>query len=419
MSSPRKSIVSMLSTCLLVGALALPARAAAGVLDSSFGVAGTVTTNMGKGFDAAFAVAVQDDGRIVAAGKASGAGGKFALTRYLDDGTLDASFGGDGKVKTNLSPGGDWVNAIAIQDDGKIVAAGRSSDAGGRFALVRYNANGTLDDSFGGDGKVTTNFTNGDDEAFGVAVRAADDTIVAAGFVDTGSSGKFGLVRYDADGTRDTTFGGDGKVTTDLTNKSDGVYGVALQPADGKVVVAGVASDSFALARYDTDGSLDTTFSANGTARPDFTNGSDYARAVAVQPSDGKIVAVGSANDANFAVARFDPDGMPDATFSGNGQVITSFTNGSDFARAVVVQPDGRIVAAGIADDTKFATARYDVDGSLDDTFSGNGKAVADFTSGIDGAYGVALQPADGKIVAAGIAGGANEKFALARYLAA
>jgi uncharacterized delta-60 repeat protein len=346
-------------------ALAVPAQAEAGVLDPSFGVAGTTTTNLSSGKDAAFAVAVQDDGTIVAAGQSSGAGGKFALIRYLDDGTLDTSFGGDGKVTTNLSSAGDWANAVAIQEDGKIVAAGRASGGGGRFALVRYNPNGTLDSTFGGDGKITTNFTPGDDEAFGVAVRAADDTIVAAGFVDTGSGGKFGLVRYNADGTRDTSFGGDGKVTTDLTNKSDGAYGVAIQPADGKILAAGTAGfDKFALARYNTDGTLD-------------------------------------------------------ATFSGNGKAITNFTNGVDFARGVVVQGDGMIVAAGIADAEKFAVARYEVDGSLDLTFSGNGKAVTEFTPGVDGAYGVALQPADGKIVAAGIAGGANRKFALARYLAA
>ncbi|HEV8564614.1 MAG TPA: delta-60 repeat domain-containing protein [Actinomycetota bacterium] len=378
-------------------------------------------TNIGAGFDAAFGVAVQPaDGKVVAAGRTSGGGGKFALARYNADGTLDTSFGGDGKVTTNFTSGDDWANAVVIQTDGKIVAAGRASGAGGKFALARYNTGGSLDTSFGGDGTVITNFTSGDDLIFGVAIQPADGSIVVAGFVDDGPGSKLGLARYHANGTRDTTFDVDGRVTTDLTNGPDGAYGVAIQPADGKIVAAGTADfQKFALARYNTDGSLDTSFSDNGTARPDFTDGSDYARSVTIQPADGKIVAVGSAGDESFALARYDTDGTPDTTFSGNGKVITGFTPGSDFARSVVVQADGRIVAAGTADLSKFAVARYDLDGSLDLTFSGNGKTVTDFTPGADGAYGVAIQPSDGKIVAAGVAGGNNKKFALARYLAA
>jgi uncharacterized delta-60 repeat protein len=411
----------LLAACLLLGALAPPALAEAGTLDSSFGVAGKVMTNIGAGFDAAFGVAVQPaDGKVVAAGRTSGGGGKFALARYNADGTLDTSFGGDGKVTTNFTSGDDWANAVVIQTDGKIVAAGRASGAGGKFALARYNTGGSLDTSFGGDGTVITNFTSGDDLIFGVAIQPADGSIVVAGFVDDGPGSKLGLARYHANGTRDTTFDVDGRVTTDLTNGPDGAYGVAIQPADGKIVAAGTADfQKFALARYNTDGSLDTSFSDNGTARPDFTDGSDYARSVTIQPADGKIVAVGSAGDESFALARYDTDGTPDTTFSGNGKVITGFTPGSDFARSVVVQADGRIVAAGTADLSKFAVARYDLDGSLDLTFSGNGKTVTDFTPGADGAYGVAIQPSDGKIVAAGVAGGNNKKFALARYLAA
>ena len=378
-------------------------------------------TNFSAGLDSVYGVAIQPaDGKIVAAGRASGAGGEFALARYNDDGTRDSTFDVDGKVTTDFTSGPDWANAVAIQANGKIVAAGKAAGAGGKFALARYNTNGSLDTSFGGDGKVTTNFTSGDDLAFGVAINSVDGTIVVAGFVDDGPGSKFGLARYDADGSRDATFDVDGRVTTDLTAGRDGAYGVAIQPADGKIVAAGTADfQRFALARYNTDGSLDTSFSGNGTARPDFTAGSDYARGVTIQPVDGKIVAAGSAGNSGFAVVRYDTDGTPDATFDGNGKVITGFTPGSDFARSVVVQVDGRIVAAGTADLSKFAVARYDIDGSLDLTFSGNGKTVTDFTSFADGAYGVAIQPSDGKIVVAGIAGGSNKKFALARYLAA
>jgi uncharacterized delta-60 repeat protein len=220
--------------CALVAIPAGSALAAAGDLDTSFGGDGKVTTNFTSGDDTGFAVGIQADGKIVAAGTA--AFREFALARYNADGTLDTTFGGDGKVTTNLTSGADGALSVAIQADGKIVSAGAAGGTGGRFALARYNIDGTLDTGFSSDGKLTTNFTSGPDVAFGVAIQG-DGKIVAAG---TAGFRQFAVARYDADGTLDSTFGGDGKVTTDFTSGDDFGGALVLQ-ADEKAVVAGRA----------------------------------------------------------------------------------------------------------------------------------------------------------------------------------
>jgi uncharacterized delta-60 repeat protein len=164
-------------------------------------------------------------------------------------GQLDPTFRGDGKVTTQITAGRDVASGVALQANGKIVAVGRAARSGGRFAMARYKPNGALDSTFGGDGKVTTDFTTGEDGANGVAIQA-DGKIVAGGSADD----RFALARYRHNGTLDSTFGGHGKVTTEFTAGADFAAGVALQ-ADGKIVAAGGASvfttrARFALARY-------------------------------------------------------------------------------------------------------------------------------------------------------------------------
>ena len=397
------------------------AYAQAGALDTSFGGDGRVTTNLTSGRDYAVGLIIQADGKLVAAGRAGGRGGRFALVRYLADGTLDATFGGDGKVFTNFTARFDGAFDLEIQADGKLVTAGM---AGGysRFALARYNSDGTLDTSFGGDGKVTTNFTAGADFAFGVAIQT-DGKIVAVGRAG-GSGGRVAVARYNVGGTLDTSFSGDGKATTNFTAGEDTVDHVAIQ-SDGRIIVAGTAgyfsnNARFALVRYDTDGTRDATFSGDGKLTTNLTSGFDGAFAVAIQPLDQKIVATGQAG-LNLAVLRYDPDGTLDSTFSGDGKATTSFTRGLDYADDVALAADGKIIVAGAANffgaNPKFAVARYNGDGTLDATFGGgDGKVTTDFTSVWDGAYDVEIQATDGNIVAAG--GASNgRKFALARYL--
>jgi uncharacterized delta-60 repeat protein len=246
------------------------------------------------------------------------------------------------------------------------------------------------------------------------------------GFTDAPDGGDFALARYNADGSLDTTFGTGGKVTTGFGAFSiDVAFGVALQP-NGKIVVAGytAASDvvaDFAVARYNADGSLDTSFGTGGKVTTDF-GGFDLAPAVALQP-DGKIVVAGWTEDiffagADFAVARYNPDGRLDAGFGTGGKVTTSF-GAFGCATGVALQPNGKIVVAGNTTDAvggeDFALARYNANGGLDAGFGTGGKVTTDF-GGDDFANGVALQP-DGKIVVAGATFLTTDyDFAVARY---
>jgi uncharacterized delta-60 repeat protein len=349
-----------------------------GSLDDSFSGNGKVKTNFVGGADRALGVAVQTNGRIVVAGiHGIGANATFALVRYTPDGNLDPSFSGNGKVKTNFTPSIDFANDVSIQADGKIVAAGLAGAAPlahtGSFALTRYRPNGNLDGTFGGDGKVRTNFTDDLDVAFGVALQANGKIVTAGGA--GGINPAFALARHRPNGTLDDSFGGDGKVTTNFSpfGSHDQAHDLAIQ-ADGRIVAVGLAQEPdfvFALARYRPNGSLDTSFGGDGKVRTDFGSPDlDQANDVAIQ-ADGRIVAAGSANGdspprGTFALARYTTDGSLDDSFGAGGKVTTNFTGRFDGASSVALHADGRIVAAGVADDTDvpgadptFAAARY------------------------------------------------------------
>jgi uncharacterized delta-60 repeat protein len=412
----RKHLVALSVASTLVAWFGDVAVAAPGDLDLSFGGDGRVITNLTSGFDIANDVAVQANGKIVAVGRAGGSditGGRFALVRYNDDGTLDSSFGGDGKVTTDFAGADEAANSVAIQADGKIVVAGRAGGDQPKFALARYNADGILDSTFGGaDGKVRTDLTPGDDIALAVLLQGTK--IVAVG---TANGDRFALARYNANGTLDPSFSGNGKVRTNFTPGFDVALGAVLQP-DQKIVAVGTGDfRRFALARYNPNGTLDPTFSGDGKVLTNFTPGDDFALAVTLQ-GDGAIVAAGRAAErgGRFALARYATSGTLDTTFSSDGKVVTNFTVGDDQASGVAIQGDGKIVAAGSARAAMFALARYNTNGTRDASFSGNGKVRTNFTPGFDFANAVTLQ-ADGKIVAAGRCDGKGGRFALARYL--
>src|SRR5437667_2173 len=377
---------------------------------------------------------LQADGKLVAAGVAKTSRSQdFALARYNPNGSLDATFGTGGKVTTDFAGDDDEAFAEGLQADGKIVAVGVAKTSRSRdFALARYNPNGSLDATFGTGGKVTTDFAGNDDAAFG-AVLQSDGKIVAAGGAKTSRSEDFALARYNPNGTLDGTFGTGGKVTTDFNGDDDEAHALVLQP-DGKLVAAGAAklsrSQDFALARYSANGSLDATFGTGGKVTTDFAGNDDAAFALVLQP-DGKLGAAGrgeGSRSQDFALARYNANGRLDATFGTGGKVTTDFAGDDDEAHALVLQPDGKLVAAGAAKPSRsqdFALARYSANGSLDATFGTGGKVTTDFAGNDDAAFALALQQ-DGKLVAAGGANvgrsrtdyrGSGEDFALARYL--
>jgi uncharacterized delta-60 repeat protein len=410
---PVALLARLVAATALSSLVIAPAASAAGELDSTFDGDGRVLTDFGGYSDQAFGMAIQADGRIVAVGPSSDG--------VRDDVANDKPFG------------------VAIQADGKIVAAGLTDDGQGHehFALARYNADGSLDTGFDGDGKLVTDFGAGGEAAIGGVAIQADGRIVAAGrtAVSGGASPHdFALARYNTDGSLDTSFDGDGKAVTDFRASNDFAMGVAIQ-ADGRIVAVGPSSDGvrddFALARYNADGSLDTSFDGDGRVLTDFGGvgdvvsgvANDKADGLAIQ-SDGKIVAAGVADDGqshqDFALARYNMDGSLDTGFDGDGRLVTDFGGGDGASAGVAIQADGTIVAAGhgstTSDPANFELARYNTDGSLDTGFDGDGKLVTDF-GGSDVALDMAIQ-ADRKIAAAGStsAGPTPLNFALARY---
>jgi len=399
-----------------------------GDLDPSFGSGGKVTTDFATGDDDALALALQPDGKVIAVGGAGGAN-DFALARYNTDGSLDTSFGTGGKVTTDFS-GGSGASAVALQPDGRLVVAGDADipGVGLNFALARYNPDGSLDLGFGNGGKVTTDFGTGFNVAYSLALQP-DGKILAGGQADIpGVGANFALARYNPDGSLDLGFGNGGKVTTDFAGSV--VYSLALQ-SDGKILAGGQTGSSVgfpppldaALARYNPDGSLDSGFGSGGKVTTDFGTGFDAAYSLALQP-DGKIVVAGVGGvpgmGIDFALVRYNPDGSLDSGFGNGGKVITDFAGFFDAARALTLQPNGKIVLAGETSisgvGSSFGLVRYNPDGSLDLGFGNGGKVTTDF-AGSGAARALALQ-SDGKIVAAGHAfiDGTGD-FALARYI--
>ena len=401
---------------LIALAAAAAAWGAGGARDPAFSGDGKAVADLSARGDFAAAVAVQTDGKIVVAGSVAfdGPDPKFALVRYNANGTIDPTFGGDGKVRTNFTRGEDAVYGLAVQPDGKIVAAGDAGFRTGnsRFALARYNVNGTLDPTFGSDGKVTTNWTSGNDPVSALVLQPDGKIVVAGGVAHNFRNPKLAVARYETDGDLDPTFGGgDGKVRTDVTARKDYANAVTLQP-DGKIIAGGIGSPRgsravFELVRYNTGGTLDTTFSSDGKRLLDFTRQDDSVQGVVVLPG-GDIVAGGIANfgrfNANFALARYNADGTLDTGFGGDGKVTTNLTAGDDEAWDIVLQPDGKVVAGGDARGRggRFAAARYLSNGSLDPAFGNGGRAFVNFTPRDDFAFGLTAQPADGNLVLAG-----------------
>lgn len=358
---------------------ALARYEAAGSLDATFGGDGRVTTRFARGRQLVNALAIQPDGKIVAVGllRPTGEDARWALARYDSDGSLDTSFSGDGKVIADVTNGDDYLEDVTLQVNGKIVVAGGAGGAGGRFAVARYNENGTPDPTFSGDGKVLTNLNTGFDYATAVAIQE-DTNIIAGGWSGPATSPdyRFAAVRYNANGTLDGTFSGDGKVTTNFTKGNDYAWDMALEP-DGDILLAGAAGGAggrFALARYDITGALDTGFGGDGKVITNLAAGSDVATSVAVL-GDGKVVAGGwsgpvtiapwfgpaASDDFRLAVARYDPTGVLDPTFGVNGTVTTNFTKGSDYAWDMGVQGDGKVILVGRAGGGggRFASVRY------------------------------------------------------------
>jgi uncharacterized delta-60 repeat protein len=385
----RKGALVVPLAITLVWASAMPAAAAPGDLDRTFRHDGTAITNLTPWNENVRDVAIQANEKIVVVGRASSRSGhgSFAVVRYRADGRLDRGFGGDGVVVTDVAKGEDSASAVAIQPNGKIVVVGTATVARrDTITLVRYRRKGALDRTFGEDGIATVDA----DDATGedVAIQP-DGRIVVVGTV-FGTSW-FAVARLDRLGGPDDTFHGDGIATVDVGAERAVTSALALQP-DGKIVVAGASwteagFDGIAVARFLAGGQVDGSFGTGGVATAEFTagtdGGGDWAGGVAIQ-RNGRIVVAGDAGGpaeytSSFGVARFLGDGSLDPSFRGDGTARTNFTKWDDSASDVAILADGKIVAAGVAGFAwgslpTFALARYRVDGTLDPSFGDGGK---------------------------------------------
>jgi uncharacterized delta-60 repeat protein len=395
-----------------------------GELDMTFSSNGKVNFSVTSGSDVAYAMALQSNGKIVLAGTCDGdAIVRFCLARLDSDGSLDLGFGLFGKTSVHITSGTDSARSVAIAPDGKIVVAGDCLSNGKYdFCTARFMPNGTLDDTFSGNGTVVTAVTTEKNVATAVAVQS-DGKVVVAGRCGPDDNGNFCVVRYHANGILDSSFSGNGKLATDI-GRHDEVAAVAIQ-LDGTIVVVGSCTEnasnsdpSFCIVRYTTAGVVDGGFPTRMSGIDALFQRTSEARGVAIQP-DGKIVVGGTciATNGNLIVlaclARLNADGSVDLNFDPDMKSGTCV-----FGNAIAMQVDGKIAVAGTAEGVnQFCFALYNSDGSLDKSFSGDGR-VTTTVFNISTAQSVAVQP-DGFVVLSGLcreSGSQIYEFCAARY---
>ena len=399
-----------------------------GSLDLTFGGIGYVTTKLSVN-DKCYALAIQNDQKIVAVGCAVGDNIDFATVRYNTNGTVDSSFGTNGRIITPVLPFYvDIARAVAIQTNGKILVAGESSSGSiSDFSIIRYNLNGTLDSSFGTGGEVTVDLNNTVDMVRSLALQS-DGKIIVIGYAFTSTVPDIGIIRCNSDGSLDNTFGTNGRVITHLGNSSTHTQTecVVIQP-DGKIIVATnptISNCDFTLLRYNSNGSLDSTFGVNGIAYTNLANSYTYYSFNVALQIDGKIIVSGNFSgnpNYGFCVARFNPDGLLDSLFGTLGLVMTTFALPAQ-GYGMTFDNDGKIIIVGGSDgqspNSGFALARYDTVGTLDSTFGSNGTICMYFGYGHnDCGRKVAIQN-DNKIVVAGtdLDPDLGSNFAIARF---
>lgn len=403
-----------------------------GTLNTGFGVNGIADVDVNySSNDIGNAMVLQPDNKIVLVGSSNTANlydADFGIVRLKTNGTLDTTFSGNGKTLADVGNKAVSARKTLVQTDGKIITAGSPF-------IARFNSDGTADNSFDDDGVLKIPFRNIKD-----AVIQPDGKIVVVANTefpdtDTANANKFYVYRFNADSTPDVTFDGDGIVTTDLGTNTDAANGIAIQ-TDGKIFLAGSASGNFAAARYNPDGSLDTTFSFDGKVTTPVGTGNAAANGLAIQ-TDGKIVLAGYATNGSkkdFALLRYNSDATLDTSFDADGKQTTPIGTRNDVGNALAIQPDGKILVAGSTETAAFindfAVVRYNSDGSLDSSmfaslsdsdtksdsqlYGNGGKVVVDVSGGGNDLGNTIALDSLGRAV---VAGQADKLFGIVRIL--
>lgn len=447
----RRSIRTVSSACrlratrLAVEPLESRVVLTAGALDATFGGGGIASANMGPGANAGAGVQLDGD-KILVAGTIQGATtttgtgrkavtttdpGDFAIARYNADGSLDGTFSGDGRASVSFGARSDRALDMAVTPDGKYVVVGETpivttvtvrnkttTTTSLDFAAARFNADGTLDTSFGVNGKQTIDF-GGIERAFAVAVQDNGQVILAGQQMGTNFDSKFVLTRLNLDGSIDTTFGTNGKVVTNI-GESDVLNDLGLQTINGEtfIVAAGrvdvTGADAGynyqgALVRYHLDGSLDTTFGTSGTGivLTELGGTQDTISNLAIA-HDGAIFGTSYVSladgDTDLSLLRYTANGV----FAGTTVVPQQY---SQLPLGIALQADGKVVVAGTSRIStggagrQSLAVRFNADGQLDATFANGGVALWDVNPANNATFdeqvnGVAIQ-SDGKIVVA------------------
>lgn len=416
------AVVALVSVSFVSGV-----RASAGSLDRTFGNRGKAATPAPTA-EVLFDTVVQPDGKIVAVGMTYPANANFDFLayRFNADGSLDNTFGTGGRVTVEISNKTDGAMSVALQSDGKIVLGGYYSDASqqAQFAVVRLNTNGSLDTAFGTNGITRYVFAGNNGGIYNVAIQnvGGEERIIAAGYKQAGAA-DFATIRLLPNGQLDTTFGDAGVRITGLTGTfADNQRGLAIQNIDGqnKIVVSGYSllnlgtsqRNDFVVIRYNENGSLDTTFDTDGIAVTQMAN-SAVLNSVAIQKVGGveKIVVAGKTYRAghgdDMAFARYNNDGTLDTTFGTGGRAYVDFTGGDDEPKKVLVTADNKIVATGFTSNgysngnRDFGAVRLDASGSVDRNFASCGTITSHLGFQGEIAWGSALQQ-DGKLIMVG-----------------
>ena len=418
-----KGLAYVIIITLVLATFAVATRAGAGSLDRSFGEGGKAIAYV-NGAEKLFDVAVQPDGKIVAVGggSATGANWDFIVLRYNADGTPDEDFGVGGRAVVSVVAASDTANAVVIQPDGKIVVGGYAQGTGGNsdFAVLRLNADGTRDEGFGLNGASVFSVGTGSDNVAGLALQTSgtQTKIIAVGPSGTAPL-QFAAIRLSPNGAIDSSFAANGVALISVGGFQDSAADVAVDSSQ-KIVIGGTYRfnagggsfrDDFAVVRLTTDGALDTTFSGDGKLTTNFSTLSAI-RSINVVNIGGEeryyasgIVFRNSAND--FAVVRYKANGDLDNTFNTTGRVMTAVGTDEDQIHDAVVQPDGKLIVSGFSGNgtagtnKDLALIRYNVNGTVDNSFGSCGKIITHLGSSNDISWGVALQP-DGRVVAAG-----------------
>ena len=416
-SSGGRCFLLSLTTALVLGAQ--PAASAPGDLDATFGSDGRVQTVFDRPASPS-AVAADREGRVIAAGGAVTEEARvfraFALARYNADGSLDQSFGSNGQVTTSFGPGEARIAALVFQPDGKLVAAGyenaRNDD---NFAVARYNPDGSLDPSFGEGGKVITSFPEGRANSAALVLQR-DGKLVVAGRVTVSGQARsqFVLARYNADGSLDQGFGSTGRVTTAFRYTAQ-IRSLALQP-DGRIVAGGEQilpppgeRRRPALARYNADGTLDQRFGSGGKAITVPSEASGISKLLLLP--DERLIA----GTSDSSLLRFQRNGSVDRTFGRNGRSFPLFNSG--VLRDLIPERGGRFI--GAVEARQFLLVRYRSDGTVDRSFGRLGSVLTPFAGLTASVRALALQR-DGRLVAIGEgdapSASGSYRFLLARY---